>query len=141
MLDVTAIATIFDPRTNRTTIRSFTSSPVRVRRGRWSTLRLDDVTVDSVHGEIWFGPEFVSFTNLATRTWLNGRQISQGTCVPLMILPTCSVLYDICDPDEVLAYLLDPSDSDAGTEELRDELQALIQWARRLAVPRARGYA
>ena len=58
-----------------------------------------------------------------------------------MVLPTGSILDAISDPDDMLAYLLDPSASDARVEELRSVLDLLISGARRTDPDRQRGCA
>lgn len=58
-----------------------------------------------------------------------------------MVLPTGSMLDAISDPDDMLAYLLDPSAPDARVEELRSDLDVLISGARRMDLGRQRGWA
>lgn len=58
-----------------------------------------------------------------------------------MVLPTGSILGAISDPDDILAYLLDPSAPDTRVEELRSDLRLLISGARRMDLVRQRGWA
>jgi len=58
-----------------------------------------------------------------------------------VVLPTGSILGAIGDPDDILAYLLDPSAPDARVEELRSDLDLLISGTRRMYVARQRGWA
>jgi len=58
-----------------------------------------------------------------------------------IVLPTGSILDTIDDPDDILAYLLDPSAPGARVEELRTDLGVLIRGTRRTDFVRQRGWA
>lgn len=201
------VVELYEPRTERTLIQTFARSPVVVGSSPRTALRLEDPAVAPVHGEIWFGEDFLSFGNLASKTWLDDHPLEVGVLAPLtdssalmvgpycltiyrlgarrpgtpvdetavprtaldfwppqstkfltralsvltefadalvdlkkgMVLPTGSILDAISDPDDMLAYLLDPSAPDARVEELRSELDLVIAGARRTDVGRQRG--
>lgn len=203
------VVEIYEPRTGCTLIRAFAASPVLVGCSPCNTLRLEDPSVAPIHGEIWFGDDFLSFGNLASWTWLDDHPLAIGTLTPLtessnlligpysltvyrlderrpgvpaaetthrapglafwppqstkflgralsvltefadalvdlrkrMVLPTGSILDTISDPDDILAYLLDPSAPDARVEELRSDLGVLVSGARRMDLGRQRGWA
>jgi hypothetical protein len=202
------VVEIYEPTTARTLVRTFATSPVVVGGSPRTTLRLESPTVAPIHGEIWSGEDFLSFGNLAPKTWLNDHPLEVGALARLtdrsvlmvgsycltvyrlgdrrpdtpvadaplrktaldfwppqstkfltralsvltefadaladmkkgMVLPTGSMLDAINDPDDILAYLLDPSGSDARVEELRSALDLLIAGARRMDLGRQWGW-
>lgn len=58
-----------------------------------------------------------------------------------IVISTGSILDTIDDPDDILAYLLDPAAPDARVEELRTDLGVLISRTRRTDFVRQRGWA